>query len=213
MMEVIAMYTPQHFNVQNPIELLSFIRTYSFGSLISQTPDGPFATHIPFHAELDGSNQIILYSHMAKANPQWTQADEVLAVFQGPHSYISPTWHGANTHAVPTWNYTAVHAYGKLEAILEPTEIHTILDKMIQDYESSLPTPWSSGQLPENMYQQLSLAIVGIRIRVTKLEGKWKLSQNHPSERRQNIINALNNQPDFQSQAIAHLMQLTLQDK
>ncbi|RXT07981.1 FMN-binding negative transcriptional regulator [Ammoniphilus sp. CFH 90114] len=197
------MYIPSSFEVKEKESLYEFIEKNSFAIIFSQTENGPYATHVPLLLEREEG---CLYGHMAKANPHWnSRENEVLVVFSGPHTYISPSWY-ETTLAVPTWNYVAVHAYGKLELIEDPEELRRILDDSVNVYESTMPNPWSMSSVDSTFISNLSKGIIGFRIEIEKLEGKWKLSQNHSRERQDRVIEALDSQGDENSIQIANLM-------
>jgi transcriptional regulator len=147
---------------------------------------------------------------MARANPQWRAAEgqEVLAIFSGPHVYVTPTWYDA-VEVVPTWNYIAVHVYGRLTLIQDPPTLLDIVRSTVQLYEATFPKPWVL-DAPVDFVEKLLRQIIGFRIEVSRIEGKWKLSQNHPVERRQRVIRELNNRDDENSQTIAAEMQRML---
>lgn len=200
------MYIPAHFAEANLPKLHDFIEQNSFGLLVSQLDGQPFASHLPLLLNRQSGPHGTLIGHMARANPQWRQVEgqTVLAVFSGPHAYISPSWYEAE-NVVPTWNYVAVHAYGKLEIIEGDDRLLALLKDFVDYYERSLPQPWmlkGTNDYLERMMRQ----IVGFRIDITRFEGKWKLGQNHPQERRNKVVLALQQQPDEDSQAIAALM-------
>ena len=166
-----------------------------------------FASHLPLLLEREPAPFGVLVGHMAGSNPQWQHADgkPVLAVFSGPHAYISPTWYEAD-HVVPTWNYLAIHATGVLRAIHGRDELMKIVSGSVAVYERSMPQPWrlpSSGDYLERMLR----GIVGFRIEIARLEGKWKLSQNQPPERREKVVHALRQRGGHDEQAIAGLME------
>jgi transcriptional regulator len=127
-----------------------------------------------------------------------------MVVFSGPHAYVSPSWYG-EPGTVPTWNYVAVHAYGTFHVVDDREGVLDILRRSVLTYESPRSEPWRFDE-SEPQIERMLKAILGFRIEVTRLEGKWKLSQNHPEERRRRVARALNAQPDADSQAIAGLM-------
>ena len=133
---------------------------------------------------------------------------EVLAVFSGPHAYVSPTWYQAE-QVVPTWNYVVVHAYGRLELVDSPDELLPILKRQVSLYESSFPQPWTFDGSAE-FISRLLKSIVGFRIEIERLEGKWKLNQNHPRGRRERVIQQLQARGDAESLDVAALMQAAL---
>jgi transcriptional regulator len=142
---------------------------------------------------------------MARANPQWRDVEgEVLVVFSGPHVYISPSWYEAEG-TVPTWNYVAVHAYGTFHVVEDRESLLDILHRLVQIHEGTRPVPWIFDESAGHV-ETLLKSIVGFRIEVTRLEGKWKLSQNQPEERRRKVIRALEGYDDDDSRAIAALM-------
>jgi transcriptional regulator len=200
------MYVPAHFAESDLTKLHDAIERYSFATLISQSGGEPFASHLPLLLERDAGPKGTLIGHMARANPQWRDAagQRVLAVFSGPHAYISPTWYEAEK-TVPTWNYVAVHAYGRLELIEDLADAEAVLRRTIKTYEASQPRPWRLEEPPE-FVTRLTLQIVAFRIPIERLEGKWKLNQNHPPERRAKVMTVLESRPDENSREIARLM-------
>ena len=204
------MYIPAAFAESDLTRLHDFIEQHGFGLLVSQLDGAPFATHLPFLLERTNGPHGTLIGHMARANPQWTEAggQTVLAIFAGPHAYISPTWYEAE-QVVPTWNYTAVHAYGRVQVIEDEGALLDIVQRFVQIYEKTMPRPWSFD--PSSTFVERMLAqIVGFRIEVEKIEGKWKLNQNHPAERRRKVVRALRQRGDENAQAVAALMQALL---
>ena len=204
------MYNPAHFRQSDLAILHDFIQQNSFGLLVSQAGGEPLASHLPFLLDRQAAPSGLLIGHMAKANPQWHQATEqtVLVVFSGPHAYISPTWHEAE-NVVPTWNYVAVHVYGKLRLVEQRNAVISIVRQYVEFYERALPQPWSL-KGPDGFVDQLAAQIVGFTIQIERIEGKWKLSQNHLQERQEKVVAALRNRPDENSRAIADLMQNNL---
>ena len=205
------MYVPAAFADHDLARLHDFIERHSFGLLVSQVESLPFATHLPFLLDRTAGAHGALIGHMARANPQWREADgqTVLNIFSGPHAYISPTWYEAE-QLVPTWNYTAVHVYGCIQIIEEESALLDIVQETVRVYESAMPRPWSfdgAGTFAERLLAQ----IIGFRIEIDKIEGKWKLNQNHPVERREKVVWALEQREgDENAKAIAALMRRTL---
>src|SRR5438477_9886629 len=158
------MYVPPHFAVSDPATLHDFIERHSFGLLVSQVDGVPFASHLPFLLDRAAGPHGTLVGHMARANPQWRQAhgQTALAIFSGPHTYISPTWYEAE-QVVPTWNYAAVHASGPVEVVEDAEALLDILRRSVQVYESPMPRPWSFD--PSSPFVgRLLKQIVGLRI-------------------------------------------------
>jgi transcriptional regulator len=204
------MFVPPAFAVSDLPKLHQFITQNSFGLVVSQVDGVPFATHIPILLRRAEGEYGTLAGHFARANPQWRQlaGQTALVIFAGPHAYVSPTWYEAE-NMVPTWNYTAVHAYGRIELIDAGEPLLDILKESVQVYERAMPQPWvfeGTGTFTERLMEQ----IVGFRMVIEKIEGKFKLNQNHPAERRHRVVGALERQGDENSRAVAKLMRDTL---
>ena len=177
-----TLYRPTHFRVDDPDLLYAFIERNAFGTLVCSGDDGLDVSHIPFLPERDASG-IRLLGHMARANPQWealAQARHVLAIFQGPHAYVSPSWYASHP-AVPTWNYAVVHARGPVRP-LDDAGLHALLERLSATYEGDRPSAWRLPEQPEDFIAKMKRAIVGFRMHVESLEGKFKLSQNRPED-------------------------------
>jgi transcriptional regulator len=203
-------YIPSAFAESDPNRLHGFIEHNSFGLLVSEMDSLPFVSHLPFLLERQTGPHGTLIGHLARANPQWREADgqNVLAIFPGAHAYISPTWYEAE-QVVPTWNYVAVHAYGRFRIIDNEPSLLEIVQRSVRFYEQAMPQPWSFD--PTTTFVKRMLAqIVGFRIEIEKIEGKWKLNQNHPVERRKKVIAALHKRGDENSESIAAMMRQTL---
>ncbi len=204
------MYIPTAFAESDLARLHDFIEQHSFGLLVTQVDGLPFATHLPFLLDRTAGPHGTLVGHVARANPQWHEAagQTALAIFSGPHTYISPTWYESE-QVVPTWNYTAVHAYGRVDVIEDRIALLEIVQRSVRFYEQAMPRPWSFD--PSSTFVERLLAqIVGFRMEIAKIEGKWKLNQNHPVERRKKVVRALQEQDDENAQAIAAMMQAML---
>jgi transcriptional regulator len=203
-----VVYLPPAFTETRDEVLIAHIERHDFGLLVSHGAAGQTASHIPFLVERrDG--RLVLQGHLARANPQVADLDaggEALAIFLGPHAYISPTWYVAGP-AVPTWNYTAVHTYGEVYTIYDPAWLHDMVQRLSQRHEDREPTPpWRMQDLPQAYTASMLNGIVGIEIAVNRLEGKFKLSQNRPAADRPRIVAALEGRPDEESHAVARLM-------
>jgi len=177
-----TLYIPAHFRKDDPDTLYAFMEQYAFGTLVSTGPKGLHVSHIPFLPEREGG-KVRLLGHVARGNPQWEAlegADHVLAIFNGPHAYVSPGWY-QNHPAVPTWNYAVVHAHGKAR-LMDEAELHDLVVRLSNTYEAGRTKPWKATELPADFVGNLLKAIVGFEIEVERLEGKFKLSQNRPAE-------------------------------
>ncbi len=207
------MYIPAAFREDDTEKLFDLIERHSFGLLISDIDGVPFATHLPLLLDRSVAPQGCLIGHMARANSHWEKADgnTVLAVFAGPHAYISPTWYEAE-NVVPTWNYVAVHASGTFRAIREQQALLEIVGRYVDFYEAAFPRPWKL-DAASDYAKKMAGAIVGFQIEISRLEGKWKLNQNHPRERREKVVRALRGSDSEDARAVAELMQEQLAEE
>ena len=200
------MYTPASFRQTDRDELFGLIERHSFAVLVAEQQGELIASHLPLLVDRRGGSSGHLLGHMARANPQWRElaGREVLTIFSGPHAYVSPTWYGA-APMVPTWNYLAVHVTGRFELIEDEELQFGLLQDTTAKYESSQPQPWTFAS-GDPYAQQLLKGIVGFRIVVGRIEGKWKLGQNHSAEVRRNAAEQLLLQESADAQAIGRLM-------
>jgi transcriptional regulator len=200
------MYLPKHFAETDPGRLHAAIEAYSFATLVSGADGDLVASQLPLLLDRDEGSRGTIVGHMARANQQWRMAagKSVLAIFAGPHAYVSPAWYEAQ-EVVPTWNYVSVHVYGTLTPIEEPHELAQIVARTVRQYESGRENPWQLDERAEYI-ERLLPQIVGFRIPIERLEGKWKLNQNHPPARRQKVAAALALSPREDDRAIAALM-------
>ena len=197
------MYIPKHFTIQDEETKYEMIEQNSFATLFSQHNGEPYATHLPL---LLNRETLTLHGHFARPNEQWKDIEnqEVLAIFQGPHSYISPSWYKTNK-AVPTWNYVAVHVYGELEIVEDEQELIDSLQDLVHKYENP-KSAYSLNDVDPNYMEGLSRGIVGFKIKINKIEGKAKLSQNHSVERQNLVVEKLEKVGSEESKRIAELM-------
>ncbi|HEV2337170.1 MAG TPA: FMN-binding negative transcriptional regulator [Stellaceae bacterium] len=201
-------YLPPAFSETRNEVLLAHIERHEFGTLVSHGEAGLVASQIPFLLERrDG--RVYLQAHLARANPQRADldsAEEALAIFAGPHAYVSPSWYEPGP-AVPTWNYASVHAYGRARTIAEPDWLREFVRRLTERHEAREPAPpWRMEGLPDTYVQSMLNGILGIEIAVSRLEGKFKLSQNRPAVDRPRIVAALERREDPDSRAVARLM-------
>ena len=202
------MYIPKHFQLKDEEKIYDFIEKYSFATLFSQHNGEPYATHLPLTLN---KGESALYGHFARPNEQWKDIEyqQVLAVFQGPHCYISPSWY-ETTMAVPTWNYLSIHLYGKMEIVEDQKVIFDSLNDMVKKYESP-DSPYNLNDVDSRFIEGMSKGIVVFKIKITKMEAKAKLSQNHPVERQELIIKHLENTSQQDNIQVACLMKKNLQ--
>lgn len=199
------MYTPEIYKNENQEEIKKFLQENSFGILINQTNGKLCATHIPLELETNEEGNEILYGHISKENPQWNgfiDNEQVLAVFSGPHSYISSSWYDHEN--VPTWNYIAVHVYGKIK-IIEGEAVIESLKKLVDKYEQYSENPVRIEDLSKKTMLQ-ARGIVAFEIEITEIQATKKMSQNRDEKNLKNIISELEKTEDFQSIAVANEM-------
>jgi len=199
------MYVPRHFRVDDPAELAAFMRANPFASFVTIHDGSPFVTHIPFLIEGEGPD-LTLAAHIARANPQWRDMSgpEALVTFTGPHAYVSPRWYGLPN--VPTWNYAAVHVYGHARIIEERDEKYDLVRRLTDREEANARDPWRLETLAERDVDAMLEAIVAFTVMPTRIEGKYKLSQNAGREDRASVAEALDASPSEASRAVAALM-------
>jgi transcriptional regulator len=165
--------------------------------LITTGPEGLRASHLPMLHDPEPAPYGTLLGHVARANAQWRDATEgrdALAIFSGPDAYVTPAWYEA-THetgkVVPTWNYLAVHAYGTLRAFDDPVRLRGLVARLTVQYETGFAEPWSIDDAPADYIETMVGAIVGLEMPVSRLTGKWKLSQNRPEADRLTVESEL----------------------
>ena len=198
------MYIPEFNRVENRTTAAAFMRANAFAILVSNDDGAPFATHLPVMvSEADG--QLIVRAHVAKANPHWKMIEqrESLLIFHGPHAYISPALYEIR-ESVPTWNYATVHAYGVGKILPGDNEKHQVLADLIRQFDASYLEQWNA--LDEPYRSRMLNHIVAFEIAVTRIEAKFKLSQNRTRTEQENIIQALGSSPDPAVSGTAELM-------
>ena len=206
------MYIPAHFEQPDIETMHGLIRTRPLATLVTLDSDGINANHIPLHLTPAPEPFGILRGHVARSNPVWRAPEpdtEVLAIFHGPDAYISPSWYASKQESgrvVPTWNYTVVHAYGSLRIIDDASWIRTQLEALTAHNEAVFSEPWAVSDAPDEFTEKLIEAIVGIEIVITRLSGKWKVSQNQPPENRRSVIQGLNGCGQSEAVAMAALV-------
>ncbi|QKS70481.1 FMN-binding negative transcriptional regulator [Paenalkalicoccus suaedae] len=197
------MYIPPYYKITDEQTMHEIIQDNSFATLFSQNQGMPHATHLPL---LFNEEKTHLCGHFARPNPQWRDIERqtVLAVFHGPHCYISPSWY--ETHqTVPTWNYVTAHVYGTVELVHDEQELRESLRQLVDYYEAQ-DSGYKLDDVDETYVAGLSKGVQGFRIAITKIEAKAKLSQNHSEERRGLVINELEKISQTNEQQIAALM-------
>ena len=200
------MYIPRHFAITEPTTLLEVMRANSFATFVSDTDDGLQATHVPLLVD-ESDGEVVLTGHFARANPHWKAFDggrDALAIFAGPHAYISPSWYGSGP-AVPTWDYVTVHARGKPVLVEDAATRLDILRRTVETYESGMDVPWSMDSQDGDYIEKLAQGTVAFTMKVEKLEGKAKLGQNRP-EQQPGVIKALAESDSESEREIAQLI-------
>jgi transcriptional regulator len=209
------MYVPSCFQVTDASMLHAFMERHSFAVIVTAAGDGlPFASHVPVLLDRQRGPRGTMIGHFARANPHADMdhaALTSLAIFHGPHGYISPGWYRSDHPHVPTWNYTAVHACGRLQLITDAAWLEQMLQRLVATHESSLPRPWSYDP-SDPLRQKLLSAIIGFEMPIEKLEGKFKLSQNRDLADRTGAVAALESTGDARSQELARAMRAHLQN-
>ncbi len=199
------MYIPEHFRVRDHADAVAFMRANPFAILVSTADASPFATHLPVVIR-ESAEHLVLRGHVATANPHWRHLQEqphCLTIFHGPHAYVSPSNYTTREN-VPTWNYGAVHVYGNARTYDSADDLLGVLQDLIPTFEAAYSQQWSS--LSEAYRTRMLRHIVGFEIVVTKIEAKFKLSQNRIPEEQQNVIDSLCSSADSAVSGTARLM-------
>lgn len=187
------MYIPKH-NQETRLEVIDgLIRSCPLATLVTMGTSGLFATHLPMVLHRDDPEHAILRGHIARANRQWQEFSpevEALAIFSGTEHYITPNWYPAKAETgevVPTWNYAVVHAYGSIRIIQDPAWLLEHLNSLTDTHEASSEVPWKVSDAPADYIEAIARGIVGIELPITRLEAKWKVSQNQNEATRHSV--------------------------
>jgi len=202
----VSIYTPRSF-AANDDATARLIREHAFATLITPGNPEPFISHLPLERVAVPAPNGSLIGHMARANPHWRQLGDApsIAVFHGPHAYVSPSWYAEPATAVPTWNYAVAHVYG-VATLIDETETRALLDRLVGRYEGNRPQPWRL-QLEGPALEALLAAIVGFRLRIERIDAKLKLSQNRSAEDRDRVIAALRRERHADADTTAEWME------
>lgn len=190
------MYTPPAFREDDPLVLRQIIRDARLSTLVTATADGLMATPLPLILNETEGEHGVLYGHLAKANLQWRTpvVGEALVIFSGPDAYITPSWYATKQEhgkVVPTWNYSAVHAYGPVEFFDDEGRLHDAVTWLTNLYEQPRDKPWAVTDAPDAYIRSQLKGIVGLRLPITRIEGKSKMSQNQPGPNREGLAAGL----------------------
>ncbi len=206
------MYRPPVF-AEDRVEVLhGLIRAHPFATLVTLGPDGLTADHVPMILHADEGDHGVLRCHVARPNPVWKGVDAAagaLAIFQGPHHYVSPSWYPSKAEhgkAVPTWNYCVVHARGQLSAVEDPVRLRAHLDALTAMHEANRPEPWAASDAPADYIEKMIAGLVGLELRITELHGKWKMSQNRGEADRAGVRDGLSREATEAASGVAKLV-------
>lgn len=205
------MYVPKYFREERLEVLHSIIEENSFATLVSNSPEGIVATHIPFLLDRSAGPLGTLRAHVARANTHWTHlaSGGSLVIFLGSHSYVSPSWY-ASTDRVPTWNYVAVHAYGTPRLIEDGNVLRGLVEETVSRYESGFERPWEMSSIEDRTLGGLLRGIVGFEIPIARIDGKRKLGQNRSRADREGMVRGLRKHGGASGAAIADLVDADL---
>jgi transcriptional regulator len=202
-----SLYVPEHFSVDERAAIARLIHDHPFATLITPSACEPLVSHVPLIHVADCEPHGTLFGHFARGNPHSRSAAATgsIAIFHGPHAYVSPSWYAQPAAAVPTWNYAVVHAHGTLRLAQDPAATQAVLDLMIQRFESGRAAPWQLGLDAEALRAMVG-AIIGFRIRIKRIEAKFKMSQNRSRDDRARVAAALAGEPYADAAATAAWM-------
>jgi len=210
---VSAPYLPPHFEENDLARLHAAIVAYPFGTVVINGSEGLVASHVPILLEREHGEMGRLLFHFARPNPQWRLVGpetEALAIFLGPHAYVSPSWYATTRESgkvVPTWNYLAVHAYGPLEIFEDEASLRDLVTRLTATHEQGREQPWSPSDAPGDFISTQLRGIVGLRMPIRRIYGKWKMSQNRPDADRSGAIDALRDSERPDDRKTAAIMQ------
>jgi transcriptional regulator len=202
------MHRPDHFRVEDIAQMHALMRARPFAALVSSRANGLYGTHLPTVLKDDGANGLI-ECHLARANPHWKDlavGNEALMIFQGPEGYITPSWYPSKAlhgKAVPTWNYAVVHAYGRPAVVQDKDWLRRHVTELTTQQEASEAQPWAVSDAPESYVDVMLRGIVGFRFAITRLEGKWKMSQNREMPDREGVVAGLTARASGEDREIA----------
>jgi transcriptional regulator len=206
------MYLPPHFKEDRLPVLHAAIRESRLATLVTLTPGGLIASHVPMHFREQPSPNGTLLGHVARANAQWrdsSAAVEALAIFTGPEAYISPAWYPSKREdgkVVPTWNYVAIHAYGRIEFFEDPDRLLALVTTLTNSHETKRKEPWAVSDAPADYIRARLKGIVGFEMPIARLEGKWKMSQNQPAANRAGVREGLEREGGGAERAVVSVM-------
>lgn len=207
------MYIPASNAETRPESILDYVEEHPFGALVTAGTDGLFATHLPWVLDRSRGAAGVLHGHIARANPHHRlrqDTPEALVIFTGPDAYITPSWYRSKADhgkVVPTWNYVAVHVYGTLRFVDDPVFLRRHLEVLTARSERRQARPWRVEDAPPDFVAGLQRAIIGIELEITRLEGKWKMSQNRSAADIDGVVRGLAASPDPVERRVAEIVQ------
>jgi transcriptional regulator len=205
------MFIPPAFQINDRLSIHEVIRRARLANLVTATADGLVATPLPLFLEEREGEMGTLYGHLARANPQWKMAPagDAMAIFMGPDAYITPAWYATKKETgkvVPTWNYVAVHAYGPVEFFDGERRLHDIVSRLTDLHEAGRSKPWAVTDAPTDFIKSQLKGIIGLRMPITRLDGKRKMSQNRNAADRAGVIKGLLESSSAEERAVAKLI-------
>lgn len=205
------MYTPPAFRDDDRESLTATIRAARLAILVTATAEGPLATPLPLFLDENEGEHGVIYGHVAKANPQWRAPPlgDALAMFTGPDAYVTPAWYQTKQETgkvVPTWNYVAVHAHGPIEFFEDADRLLEVVTRLTNLHEGERAAPWAVSDAPADFIQSQLKGIVGLRMPITKLEGKRKMSQNRNAADRAGVVSGLSSSDRPSDREVAPLI-------
>jgi len=202
-----SLYTPPLFDARDRAAISRLMHDHPFATLVTPAADEPRVSHVPLLLVSNCEPHGTLIGHFARANPHWQAVRNAhsVAIFHGPHAYVSPAWYAEPAQAVPTWNYATVHAHGVMEVIEDPVETRGVLDALVQRFEGPRERPWQFA-MPTRERDALVRGIVAFRLRIKRLDAKFKLSQNRNAADRERVMTALTAEPYHEAHATAAWM-------
>jgi len=202
-----GIYVPRHFAAPDRASVARLVHDYPFATLVTPHAAEVLVTHLPLIHVADREPHGTLFGHFARANPHAAvdRSSDSVAIFHGPHAYVTPSWYADPDRAVPTWNYAVVHMHGPLEIARDPAETRAVLDLMVHRFEASRTKPWQL-RLEPGFLASMVGAIVGFRIKVKRVDAKWKLSQNRSPDDRRRVAEGLDDEGYAEAAATAAWM-------
>jgi transcriptional regulator len=210
------MYLPKSFEQPDVVTLQQFVRVHPFGALVTMTSGGLDGNHLPLLIDAEPAPFGTLRGHVARANPIWRECAgaDALVIFQGPDSFISPSWYPTKQETgsvVPTWNYVVVHAHGRLNVIEDRHWLRAHVEALTNRHEGDREAPWAVSDAPADYIEKMVVAIVGIEMPIARLTGKWKLGQNRSERDRAGVVDGLRREGTESATSMASLVRSTFE--